>query len=162
MNPNPLFNFMNNTSGALPAPPIGQISSGSGATGMTMMAPTSSGLAGLAGSQLIPSNANPMMGGMGGLGMGANGGGWFQKIGGMEGLGTIAQGIASLGSVLGSMKGLKLAKEQLAFEKDTYNTNLTNTKKTYNTNLEDRVRARYATEGRSGDEVSSYLAKHSM
>lgn len=88
--------------------------------------------------------------------------GWLDKFGGVEGLSAIAKGIGSIGQIYGAIQGVKLAKDQLAFTKSSYNTNLANTTKSYNTSLEDRTRARYATEGRGESAVNEYLAKHSM
>lgn len=89
-------------------------------------------------------------------------GGPFGAIGGLEGLSTILKGLGSIGQIFTAMKGLKIAKEQLAFSKEAYQTNLKNQTQTYNTSLEDRIRSRYYTEGKSADQVSSYLAKHSL
>ena len=88
--------------------------------------------------------------------------GLFGKIGGLAGLGQIAQGLASLGSVYSAFKGLDLAKDQLKFTKRAFNENLANSKQAYNTSLEDRIRARYNTEGRPASSVQSYLDKHSL
>ena len=153
-----MFNNMFPTSGAMASPMMGQMSTGFGSNGQTMLAPGSQGIAGF-GQNLMPQMGE--MGGLGGMGGGA-GQGWFSKIGGMEGLGSIAQGLASLGQVYGAIQGNKMAKEQMNLSKEAYSTNLANTTKSYNTNLEDRVRARYAQEGRPANDVNSYLAKHSM
>lgn len=93
---------------------------------------------------------------------GANGQGWFSKIGGLEGLGSLAQGIGNLGQVYAAIKGIGIAKDQLALSKEAYQTNLNNQRQTYNTSLEDRIRARYAMEGRGAGDVNSYLQKHSL
>jgi hypothetical protein len=87
--------------------------------------------------------------------------GWFGKIGGLEGLASIADGLASLGQVYGAIQGVKMAKKQLDFSERAYNTNLANSTQSYNTALEDRARSRFHTEGRAS-EVDSYLAKHSL
>lgn len=89
-------------------------------------------------------------------------GGWLSNIGGLEGLGSIMKGIGSLGQVYAAIKGIGIAKDQLNLSKEAYNTNLTNQRQTYNTSLEDRIRARYNTEGRSAGDVDSYLQKHSL
>ena len=87
---------------------------------------------------------------------------WLQKIGGLEGIASLAKGLGSLGQIFTAMQGVKLAREQLNFSKQAYETNLRNTTKNYNTSLEDRINARYHTEGRSADDVSAYLSKHSL
>jgi hypothetical protein len=91
-----------------------------------------------------------------------NQGGFLSGIGGLEGLGSIAQGIASLGQVFAAIQGTKIAKEQLALSKEAYQTNLANTTKTYNTALEDRIKARTAMQSGTADDVSSYLSKNSL
>jgi hypothetical protein len=94
--------------------------------------------------------------------MGGTGGGFLSKIGGIEGIGSIAQALGSLGQIYGAIKGVGLAKDQLNFQKEAYNTNLTNTTKAYNTSLEDRVRARSFVEGRPDSYATSYLAQNRM
>lgn len=88
--------------------------------------------------------------------------GLFGQIGGLEGLGQIAKGLASLGSIYSAFQGLNLAKDQFKFSKNAYKENLANSKKAYNTSLADRIRSRYATEGRPSGEVQSYLDKYSL
>lgn len=83
-------------------------------------------------------------------------------MGGFEGLGSLAKGLASLGQIWGAMQGVKLARDQMDFSKDVYKTNLANTRMDYNTQLEDRIRSRYATEGRSASEADSYLSTHKI
>ena len=60
-------------------------------------------------------------------------------------------GLETLGSIWNSFQQNKLAKKSLKFQKDAFKTNLANSTKVYNTALEDRIRARYATEGRSSE-----------
>lgn len=95
-----------------------------------------------------------------------NGGGAPQglwgKLGGMEGLSTLLQGIGSLGSIYTALQGIGIAKDQLAFSKEAYRTNLANTTKSYNTALEDRIRSRYVTENRAAGEADSYIDKHKL
>ena len=75
---------------------------------------------------------------------------------------TILGGIEMLGSIWNSFQQQKIAKEQLALARETFQTNLENNKKTYNTALEDRIRSRYVMEGRSSAEADSYLASHNL
>lgn len=93
---------------------------------------------------------------------GANGGGLFGGGNALEGFSSIAQGLASLGSLYTAFQGIGLAKDQLALQKKAFNTNLANQRQTYNTSLEDTIRARYATEGRSAEEAQSYLDTHKL
>lgn len=91
-----------------------------------------------------------------------NRGGFLGGIGGIEGLGTIMQGIGSLGQIWSSLQAVRLAREQLNFQREAYQTNLANQTQSYNTALEDRIRSRYFTEGRGAEAVESYLAEHSL
>lgn len=75
-------------------------------------------------------------------------GGFFGEGGGA----SIALGAAqTLGTIWNSFQQFKLAKSSLKFQKKAFKTNLANSVKVYNTALEDRIRARFATEGRSGE-----------
>jgi len=65
------------------------------------------------------------------------------------GAGIALGGLQTLGSIWQSFQQMKLAKKSLKFQKEAFKTNLANSTKVYNTALEDRIRARYATEGRS-------------
>jgi len=88
--------------------------------------------------------------------------GFMGKIGGLEGLASIAQGLASLGQVYGAIQGVRIAKDQLALSREAYQTNLANTRKSYNTALEDRITSRHVMEGRSSADTESYLAKNKL
>lgn len=115
----------------------------------------------VASSPLVPQNilkaiAPSVPGGAGGAG------GWLSKIGGLEGIGSLAQMLGSLGQTYAAIKGIGVAKDQLNFSKEAYKTNLDNTTQAYNTTLEGRTRAQYHTEGRGAGEVDKYLAKHAL
>lgn len=75
---------------------------------------------------------------------------------------NLAEGLSGLGQLYIGLKSLGIAKDQLAFSKEAYRTNLENQKKSYNTALEDRIRSRYVTEGRSSADADAYLAKNNM
>lgn len=87
---------------------------------------------------------------------------FWQKLGGVEGLGSIAQGLASLGNLYGALQGIGIARDQLKLSKRAFETNLANQTSSYNTALEDRIRSRYATEGKSSSEADKYLTDHSL
>jgi hypothetical protein len=83
---------------------------------------------------------------------------------GLESLG----GFAGIANILGGIGGLynafntnKLMKDSLKFQKNVYSTNIKNQTAAYNTNLEDRIKARYATQGNSQD-VNSYLQQNKI
>ena len=79
-----------------------------------------------------------------------------------EGIGTLLQGIGALGSLWGTNQQIGIAKDQLNFQKDAYNTNLANQIASYNTNLEDKIRGRYSTADQSEAQVQDYLNKNRM
>lgn len=87
--------------------------------------------------------------------------GWFQKIGGGEGLGAILKGIGQLGSVWAAIQTNKIAKDSLKFQKDAYKTNLVNQTKSYNTALEGRAQLRFSQEGNLGAK-DDYLNKNRL
>lgn len=77
-------------------------------------------------------------------------------------IGLALNGLGTIGSLWAAFKGLGLAKEKFAFEKNVTDTNMANSIKSYNTTLADKARARAATEGRSQDEADAYVAKNSV
>lgn len=70
--------------------------------------------------------------------------------------------IQTLGSLWNSFQQNKMAKESMKFQKEAFATNLANQEQSYNTALEDRINARYVTEGRSQAEADSYIQEHSL
>lgn len=92
------------------------------------------------------------------------GGGFFRNQNGSFNTGNLQLalgGIQTLGALWNSYQQNKLAKESLGLQREAFETNLANQTQTYNTSLEDRIRARYATEGRS-EQADSYIAEHSL
>ncbi len=94
-------------------------------------------------------------GGIGGIMMNADGSLNLNAIG------TIGKVIGGFGQVYAGIQANKIAKDSLNFQKESYATNLTNQLSSYNLALEDRVRARYKQEGRSG-EADGYINKHRL
>lgn len=93
--------------------------------------------------QLNNENAGGILGGTDGIG---------GNIWGKGGMASIGLGAAqALGNIWNSFQQMKLAKKTLKFQKNAFKTNLANSTKVYNTALEDRIRARYAAESRSGE-----------
>jgi hypothetical protein len=70
--------------------------------------------------------------------------------------------IQTLGSLWNSFQQNKMAKESMKFQKEAFATNLANQEQSYNTALEDRVNARYVTEGKSQAETQSYIEKNRL
>jgi len=111
-----------------------------------------------------------------GAGAGATGGfsSFLDSIGGWVG-GKDKNGntqVGALGAGLGALQGLGnlyagfqsygLAKQQLALQKQAYETNLRNSVASYNTGLEDKIRGRTSNyDGKEAD-VQSYLASHKL
>lgn len=86
----------------------------------------------------------------------------FGKIGGLEGLGSIANVLGAFGGIYGGLQGVSMARKQLDLSKRAFETNLANQTQSYNTTLEDKIRSRYATEGKSESAADAYLKKHSL
>jgi hypothetical protein len=80
----------------------------------------------------------------------------------LSNFGTIAEGLSGLGQLYIGLKSLGLAKDQLAFSKEAYRTNLTNQTQSYNTALRDRINARAVTEGREAGYADQYMAENQL
>jgi hypothetical protein len=80
----------------------------------------------------------------------------------LAGLGSIMEGIGGAAEMYTALKSIGIAKDNLNFQKSSYNTNLGNQTKTYNTNLEDKIKSRYAYEGKTSADVDSYLQKNRL
>lgn len=105
-----------------------------------------------------------MMGGTNStLGAAAPGADWFSKEGmfGANGWAGPAAGIASglLQGFMG-MQNYGLAKDQLALQREAYETNTLNQKKMVNGQLEDRQRARVASNSGAYQSVNDYMDKN--
>lgn len=87
------------------------------------------------------------------------GGSWFSDTNNLK---TVIGGVQVLGSLWNSYQQHKMAKQQMSFAREQWDTNLANQTQTYNTALEDRIRARHNTEGRASGETNAYLEKHSL
>jgi len=79
-----------------------------------------------------------------------------------DNIGALMKGLGSIGSLYGAFQQHKLAKDSLNFQKNAYNTNLKNETQTYNTSLEDRIRARYNTEGKSAASADQYIDENKL
>lgn len=115
--------------------------SGSPMPGVTVQSPTTPGVTGGVGPQQ------------------GSGPGFWSKDGGA---GLILGGVQVLGNLWSSYQAHKMAKEQMAFAREQWDTNLANQTQTYNTALEDRIRSRHFTEGKGSGETDAYLAEHSL
>lgn len=74
----------------------------------------------------------------------------------------LAQGLGSLFQGWTGMQQLGLARDQLNFQKNAFNTNLRNQTQAYNTALEDRIRGRTSNyEGKEQD-VQNYLNQNRL
>ncbi|ANJ20716.1 virion protein [Roseobacter phage RD-1410Ws-07] len=89
---------------------------------------------------------------------GGSGNFWSQN----GGAGLILGGVQVLGNLWNSYQAHKMAKEQMSFAREQWNTNLANQTQTYNTALEDRIRARHAYSGQGEGDTQAYLDEHSL
>lgn len=95
--------------------------------------------------------------------------GWFKstfmKEGGglnFDAIGSLADTIGSFGKLYMGYKANKLAEESLAFQKQSYETNLANQISSYNMALEDRINARTAQKNGTQAEADAYINKHKL
>lgn len=90
-------------------------------------------------------------------------GGFFGEDGfKLNDLGTLTEIIGGFGNIWNGIQMNKLAKETLAFQKDSYNTNLANSIKSYNLALSDRMGARYAQNNRTQAEADAAIAANRL
>ena len=84
---------------------------------------------------------------------------------GFQSMGIVSptlQGLGSLFQAWNGMQTLGLAKDQLNFQRNAFNTNLANQRQTYNTALEDRIRGRTSDYAGKEQDVQSYLDKNRL
>ena len=79
-----------------------------------------------------------------------------------NGWGNLGQGIMGAFNIYSGLQANKLAKQQLAFAKQQYSTNLANSIKSYNTQLADKINSRYAVEGKSSADAAAYLEANKL
>lgn len=107
--------------------------------------------AGFGGNFLWGAEGGPQ-GLLGGKGSGLN----------FKGLGMVAGGLQTLGNIWNSYQQTKMAKEQLAFSKQAFATQLGDQRQTYNSALNDRARSRAAMEGQTSEQRDTYLDEHQL
>jgi hypothetical protein len=88
--------------------------------------------------------------------------GLFSRMGGMEGVGDILDGIGDVTSIYTSLKALGLAKDQVGLQREAFETNTRNQTQSYNTALSDRAIARGHTQGDSRATTQSYIDKNRL
>ena len=121
-----------------------------------------------------------LMGGIGTTGMtppADSGGGFMNMIRGQKGvagdgitgwlgngqnLSAAVQGISALSGAWLGYQQMKVAKDQLNFQKEAWSKNFANSTKTYNTSLEDRIRGRTADYAGKEADVNAYLDKNRL
>lgn len=109
-------------------------------------------------SATVASPTTPAVGGTG-QNNGFFGENFWSKDGGA---GMILGGVQVLGNLWNSYQSHKLAKEQMGFAREQWDTNLANQTQTYNTALEDRIRGRYAQGTRTEAQLQGEIDKHSL
>lgn len=80
----------------------------------------------------------------------------------LDNLAGLASGIGSLGAAWSGFQANRIARESLGFQKEAYNTNLSNQLQSYNTALSDKATAVAAQKGWSQKETDDYIAKNRM
>lgn len=89
---------------------------------------------------------------------------WDSVTKNADGIGLLLDGLTSLGEIYSAVQQNNIARDSLAFQKDAYNTNLTNQTQSYNTALEDRAYARANLRGteQAQADAAAYVAKHRL
>ena len=136
---------------------------GASGMGLSMGTPTTNSSMSSGGTGMAPnvSVAAPTAAGTGGgqVGGAQQGSGFWSKDGGA---GMILGGVQVLGNLWSSFQAHKMAKKQMAFAREQWDTNLANQTQTYNTALEDRVRGRYAQGTRTEGQLQGEVDRHSL
>ena len=88
----------------------------------------------------------------------------FKKDGKLDfkAIGNLLDGVGSIAEIFSSFQQNKLAKDQFEFQKQSYNTNLTNQLASYNTALGDRSATRAAQNNRSQESADAYYNKNKL
>lgn len=131
------------------------------AQGLSKAATGNVGSTGVGGASLTAPvvDAPTAVAGAGGAAGAQQGTGWFGEHGKAN---TIIGGVQVLGSLWNSFQQHKMAKEQMKFAREQWDTNLENQTQTYNTSLEDRIRSRHFSEGKDAQQTDAYLNEHSL
>jgi len=79
----------------------------------------------------------------------------------MQGLGTVLQGLGTLGQVWMGLQANKIARKQLDFQKDAYKTNLKNQTHSYNSQVQDRANS-MAAYHQDDSYKTSYYDRHRL
>ena len=114
--------------------------------------PFSYGMGGATPAGVTPTVATPQ-------GWGSKAANW---LGNGQNLSAVMQGIGALTSAWLGYQNLRVAKDQLSFQKDAWSKNYANSTKSYNTSLEDRIRGRTADYAGKENDVQAYLDKHKL
>lgn len=114
---------------------------------------------GLGGQTPAGVTAAPTMAGAQPQGFMGKAGSW---LGNGQNLSAVMQGIGALTSAWLGYQNLRVAKDQLGFQKDAFQKNFANQTKSYNTSLEDRIRGRTADYAGKESDVQAYLDKHKL
>lgn len=79
-----------------------------------------------------------------------------------DNLGSLAQGIGSLGQLYMGGQQLGLAKDAFNLSKQAYKQNMANSIASYNTSLEDRIRGRTSNYDGKEQDVQNYLSNNKL
>lgn len=129
--------------------------------------PTSSDLAGfskmgaMSVADAAPKSATGFMGMLRGQ-PGVAGDGLTGWLGKGENMQTALGGIQALTGAYLGFQQLRLAKDNLRFQKDSWAKNYANQAQSYNTSLEDRVRARYSASSSDESRIQDYLNRNRL
>lgn len=80
----------------------------------------------------------------------------------LSNLGSLAQGVGSIGQLFLGGQQLGLAKDAFNLSKQAYQQNMANSIASYNTSLEDRIRGRTSNYAGKEQDVQNYLNKNKL